>query len=85
MDAALSTQIQQILSQNSITMPQLEKELKDKYTMGVAKFKTQLRAQIQEQMIKQKVQQQYVAAVQVSQKRRGGLLCRLQGQPSPGR
>jgi peptidyl-prolyl cis-trans isomerase SurA len=67
-EAALSSQVQQILGQNNMTMAQLEKELKDKYNMGFPRFKAQMRTQIQEQMIKQKVQQQYVSAVQVSKK-----------------
>jgi peptidyl-prolyl cis-trans isomerase SurA len=65
-EQALSGHIQQILSQNHITADVLEKELKDKYGMGLSKFRAQLRTQFREQLVKQKVQQQYVSAVQVS-------------------
>jgi len=43
-----------------------KKELREKYGMGLTKFKAQLRSQIQEQLIKQKVSQQYVGQVSVS-------------------
>jgi peptidyl-prolyl cis-trans isomerase SurA len=65
-EQALTSHIQQILTQNRITADILEKELKEKYGMGLSKFRAQLRAQFREQLVKQKVQQQYVASVQVS-------------------
>jgi peptidyl-prolyl cis-trans isomerase SurA len=65
-EQALNGHIQQILTQNHITIDVLENELKEKYGMGISKFRAQLRAQFREQLVKQKVQQQYVAAVQVS-------------------
>lgn len=65
-EQALNSHIQQILSQNRITADILEKELKEKYGMGLSKFRAQLRTQFREQLVKQKVQQQYVSAVQVS-------------------
>lgn len=65
-DQAVAGHVAQILSQNGMTMDALEKELRDKYGMGLSKFKTQLRSQIQEQLIKQKVSQQYVGQVSVS-------------------
>ncbi len=65
-DQAVSAHVQQILEQNSMTLDALEKELHEKYGMGLNKFKAQLRSQIQEQLIKQKVTQQYVGQVSVS-------------------
>jgi len=65
-DQAVSGHIAQILQQNSMTMDALEHELRDKYGMGVNKFKAQLRSQVQEQLIKQKVQQLYVGQVNAS-------------------
>jgi peptidyl-prolyl cis-trans isomerase SurA len=65
-EQALNNHIQQILTQNNITTDVLEKELKEKYGMGLSKFRAQLRAQFREQLVKQKVQQQYIPAVQIS-------------------
>jgi peptidyl-prolyl cis-trans isomerase SurA len=65
-EKALNNHIQQIITQNNITTGVLEKELKEKYGIGLSKFRTQLRTQFREQLVKQKVQQQYVSAVQVS-------------------
>lgn len=65
-DQAVNAHISQILSQNSMTMDALENELREKYGMGLVKFKAQLRSQIQEQLIKQKVSQLYVGQVSVS-------------------
>ncbi len=65
-EQAVSNHIQQILHQNNITADVLEKELKEKYGMGIPKFRAQLRSQIREQIIKQKVSQQYISGVQIS-------------------
>jgi peptidyl-prolyl cis-trans isomerase SurA len=62
-DQAVSGHIAQILAQNSMTMDVLERELRDKYGMGVTKFRAQLRGQVQEQLIKQKVSQLYVGQI----------------------
>ena len=62
-EQAQNNQIQMILQQNSIALPALEQELKEKYGMTLAKFKAQMRTQIQEQLIRQKVQQLYVSAL----------------------
>ncbi len=43
-DQAVSAHVQQILEQNSMTMDALEKELREKYGMGLNKFKAQLRS-----------------------------------------
>ncbi len=64
-DQAVNSHISQILSQNSMTMDALEKELREKYGMGLSKFKAQMRSQVQEQLIKQKVSQLYVGQVSV--------------------
>jgi len=69
LDQAVNNQIQMILQQNGISFATLEQELKTKYGMGLSKFKMQMRSQIQEQLIRQKVQQLYVAStVQVGRK-----------------
>lgn len=65
-ETALSAHIQQILAQNNITTDVLEKELKEKYGIGLSKFRAQLRTQFREQLVKQKVQQEYVSAVAIS-------------------
>jgi peptidyl-prolyl cis-trans isomerase SurA len=65
-EQALNNHIQQIETQNNITPDALEKELKEKYGMGLSKFRAQLRAQFREQLVKQKVQQQYIPGVQIS-------------------
>jgi peptidyl-prolyl cis-trans isomerase SurA len=65
-EQALNSHIQQILAQNNITLDVLEKEMKEKYGMGLAKFKSQLRAQFREQLVKQRVQQQYVSMMPVT-------------------
>jgi len=68
-EQALSNQVQSILQQNNITMATLEQELKSKYNMTLLKFKTQMRMQIQEQLLRQKVQQLYVSpSIQISRK-----------------
>ena len=74
--------MQQILEQNNMTMDALEKELREKYGMGLTKFKTQLRSQIQEQLIKQKVSQQYVGQVSVSKNDVENVFPGLQRQPA---
>ena len=68
-DQALNNQVQMILQQNNISLAALEQELKTKYNMGLLKFKAQMRTQIQEQLIRQKVQQLYVSSsLQISRK-----------------
>jgi peptidyl-prolyl cis-trans isomerase SurA len=62
-DQAVSGHIMQILAQNSMTMDVLERELRDKYGMSMTKFRAQLRGQLQEQLVKQKVSQLYVGQV----------------------
>jgi peptidyl-prolyl cis-trans isomerase SurA len=67
-EQAQNNQIQMILQQNSIALPALEQELKEKYGMTLAKFKSQMRTQIQEQLVRQKVQQLYVSTLAPSRK-----------------
>ncbi|MGB7567618.1 MAG: peptidylprolyl isomerase [Chitinivibrionales bacterium] len=67
-EQAQNNQVQTILQQNSITLPVLEQELKEKYGMSLAKFKAQMRMQIQEQLVRQKVQQFYVSSLPPSRK-----------------
>ena len=68
-DQALNNQVQMILQQNNISLAALEQELKTKYNMGLLKFKAQMRTQIQEQLIRQKVQQLYVSSsLQINRK-----------------
>lgn len=67
-EQAQINQIHMILQQNSISLPVLEQELKDKYAMNLAKFKIQMRTQIQEQLIRQKIQQLYVSSIPPNRK-----------------
>ncbi len=67
-EQAQNSQIQNILQQNNMSLGTLEQELKSKYNMSLAKFKSQMYSQIREQLIRQKVQQQYIAGVQVTRK-----------------
>jgi peptidyl-prolyl cis-trans isomerase SurA len=68
-EAAMNNQVQMILQQNGISLATLEQELKTKYGMNLSKFKAQMRTQIQEQLIRQKVQQLYVSSsVQITRK-----------------
>jgi peptidyl-prolyl cis-trans isomerase SurA len=67
-EQAQGNQIKMILSQNNITLPALEQELKAKYGMTLVKFKAQMSSQIREQLIRQKVQQLYVSGMQVNRK-----------------
>jgi peptidyl-prolyl cis-trans isomerase SurA len=66
-DQAVNNHIQMILQQNNISMETLEKELADKYNTTLSKFKSQMRSQVQDQIVRQKVQQMYILPyVQVS-------------------
>jgi peptidyl-prolyl cis-trans isomerase SurA len=67
-EQAQNNQIRMILQQNNITLSALEQELKTKYGMSLAKFKTQMYSQIREQLLRQKVQQLYVSGIQVNRK-----------------
>jgi peptidyl-prolyl cis-trans isomerase SurA len=67
-EQAQNNQVQMILQQNSISLPALEQELKEKYGMSLAKFKAQMRMQIQEQLVRQKVQQLYVSSIPPNRK-----------------
>jgi peptidyl-prolyl cis-trans isomerase SurA len=68
LEQAQNNQVQTILQQNSISLPTLEQELKEKYGMSLAKFKAQMRMQIQEQLVRQKVQQLYVSSIPPNRK-----------------
>jgi peptidyl-prolyl cis-trans isomerase SurA len=65
-EQALNNQVQMILRQNNISMSVLEQELREKYGMTLTKFKAQMRPQINEQLIRQRVQQLYVTSMPVN-------------------
>ncbi|MBD3390380.1 MAG: hypothetical protein GF418_00055 [Chitinivibrionales bacterium] len=60
-DAELDNRIQGILRQNNLTLEQFETVLQTQQGLSIAKFKAEVRKQIRQELIKQKVQQQYVA------------------------
>jgi peptidyl-prolyl cis-trans isomerase SurA len=67
-DAALNNQINSLLRQNNLTMDALETELKRQQGMTLSKFKTEMRKALKEQLLKQKVQQNYLFALKVNRK-----------------
>ena len=67
-DNALENHIQSILQQNKITMDSLEILLQREQGMSLAKFKSEAKNAIREQLLKQKVQRQYLSAVRVSRR-----------------
>jgi peptidyl-prolyl cis-trans isomerase SurA len=67
-DAALSNQINTLLRQNNLTIDALETELKRQQGMTLSKFKTEMRKALKEQLLKQKVQQNYLFGLKVNRK-----------------
>jgi peptidyl-prolyl cis-trans isomerase SurA len=64
-DAELDARIQTILSQNNLSFPEFETLLMQQQGLSVSKFKEEVRKQIRQELLKQKVQQRYVAAGEV--------------------
>lgn len=67
-ESALNNHISTILRQNNLTPESLEAELMKQQGMTLAKFKTEARKAIREQILKQKVQQSYVMTLKVGKK-----------------
>ncbi|MBD3322062.1 MAG: hypothetical protein GF350_13270, partial [Chitinivibrionales bacterium] len=63
---ALDRQIKAILNENNTTLEELEQELVRTNNMNLQEFKSQMRRGIKEQLLKQKVQQLYVASTSVT-------------------
>lgn len=67
-DRAVENHFTMLLRQNNITMDSLESILLREQGMTLAKFKAEARTAIREQLLKQKVQRQYVSPVKVSRR-----------------
>lgn len=67
-EAALTNHINSLLRQNNLTMDALESELKRQQGVSLSKFKAELRKAIKEQLLKQKVQQNYLFSLKVNRK-----------------
>jgi peptidyl-prolyl cis-trans isomerase SurA len=65
-DRAVENHFTMILRQNNITIDSLESILRREQGITLAKFKAEARTAIREQLLKQKVQRQYVSPVKVS-------------------
>jgi len=64
----LNRQVRGILQKNNLSMDDLEAEVQKSYGMTMAQFKAQLRATIRENLLIQKIQQQYISAERISRK-----------------
>jgi peptidyl-prolyl cis-trans isomerase SurA len=67
-DRAVENHFSMILRQNNLTIDSLEEVLLREQGITLAKFKEEARTAIREQLLKQKVQRQYVAPVKVSRR-----------------
>jgi peptidyl-prolyl cis-trans isomerase SurA len=67
-DRALEGHIATILDQNHLTMDSLEILLQREQGISLAKFKAEARSAIKEQLLKQKVQRQYLSSIKVSRR-----------------
>ena len=65
-DAQLDGRINAILAQNNLTMSMFEEVLEKQQGISLTKFKAEIRKQIRQELLKQKVQQRYVAAGGIS-------------------
>ncbi|MFW6244341.1 MAG: peptidylprolyl isomerase [Fibrobacterota bacterium] len=65
---ALNNHIAMLLQQNNITLEQLDKELRTRQGKSLPQFKSEARKAIQEQLLKQKVQQSYFLSTRVSRR-----------------
>jgi len=64
----LNRQVRGILQKNNLSMTDLEAEVQKSYGMTMVQFKAQLRATIRENLLIQKIQQQYISAERISRK-----------------
>jgi len=67
-DRALESQIAGILKQNNLTMDGLETALLKEQGMSLAKFKAEARVSLREQLLKQKVQRQYIPSIKATRR-----------------
>lgn len=67
-DQATNNHISMLLQQNNLTLDSLETELKRQQGITLAKFKSDARKVIREQLLKQKVQQSYLYSNKVTKK-----------------
>jgi peptidyl-prolyl cis-trans isomerase SurA len=67
-DRALEGHIASILAENRLTIDSLEVLLQREQGISLAKFKSEARGAIKEQLLKQKVQRQYLSTVKVSRR-----------------
>lgn len=67
-DRALDSHVGSILEQNHISIDSLDALLRREQGMTLAKFKSEARSAIREQLLKQKVQRTYLSAVKVSRR-----------------
>ena len=67
-DHALESQIAGILKQNNLTMDGLETALLKEQGMSLAKFKAEARVSLREQLLKQKVQRQYIPSIKATRR-----------------
>lgn len=65
---ALNRQIKSYMQQGNFTAEQLEQEIQKANGMTMQQFKLQMRKNLREYLLKQKVQQQYVSAERISRK-----------------
>ena len=66
LESELKNRIKMILNQNRINMQEFEKLLEKEQGITLSKFKKEIRQQIRQEMLKQKVQQFYIASESVS-------------------
>jgi peptidyl-prolyl cis-trans isomerase SurA len=67
-DRAVENHVTMILQQNNLTIDSLEKILLREQGIPLAKFKAEARTALREQLLKQKVQRQYVSPSKVSRR-----------------
>ena len=67
-EQATNNHIAMLLKQNNLTIDSLEAELRRQQGISLAKFKTDARKAIREQLLKQKVQQAYLYASKITKK-----------------
>jgi peptidyl-prolyl cis-trans isomerase SurA len=67
-DAALDNHINSILQQNGITIDSLETLLQREQGLSYSKFKSESKAAIRDQLLKQKIQRQYLSTIKVSRR-----------------
>jgi peptidyl-prolyl cis-trans isomerase SurA len=67
-ETALDNHINSIIQQNGITIDSLESLLQKEQGVSFAKFKAETRTAIRDQLLKQKIQRQYLSAIKVSRR-----------------